>query len=115
MKTKLIGDVCLYGRDSFGWLATLAGGKGETSRMFGDGELRHGSLTDAVYRACEALVAAGGDVEGFVTVFAPGGDLCALARVSRPGYFGDLHWVAAPRYEIAVEELLAAATKAGGS
>jgi len=110
MKTKLIGDVCLYGRDTFGFLATIAGGKGETSRMFGDAELRYASLTEAVAAACLELLEAGAYARGLVTVFAPGGDFCAIACVSRPGNFGDLHWVAAPRYEISVAELLAGST-----
>lgn len=107
-KNAVVGEVCLYGtREArFGFLAS--GAEWSDARRAGDGELRYGSMTDAILEACFALRPLVGNA-GLIRVYAPGGEICATTRIDRPGYAGDLAWEAAPVLVLEVEALIAAA------
>jgi hypothetical protein len=102
---KIVGEICLYGAGhcGAGWLATTAAGQ-----SLGTGELNQAhNFTAAVFQACDALRAVAGP--GLAWVYESNGQLRAQIDISRPCYFGDLKWEAAPVYTISMADILAAA------
>lgn len=107
----LLPIVCLYGNSTAGagWIAARPGFAGPT---LGDGELNSGrSFTTAVFQACDALVRSG--ATGKAVVYAPGGERKATIDLSRPGWYGDLQWMAADVMLISAEDLEAADVSRG--
>lgn len=107
-RTKnIVAEICLYGNSQvgIGYLAT----EKAYNRTHGTGEPCSGrGATGAVFLACDDLKRAGCP-DGLVRVFAMGGERMADIDLCNPPYFGDMKWVPATVYEVAVEDLLAAA------
>lgn len=112
--TKKSGNfqICLYGTRTagFGYIASglakaCEGGKlVELStgavRLFGKGgeELKYESMTEALYAAQAALKEAKGKPGAEVTVFGPGGEMCATVELGGCQNIGELKWGPAPVY-----------------
>lgn len=95
---KNLPSICLYGNSKVGagWLASW------NDKLLGNGEPKlFRSMTEAVWQALDELRQKG-YCKGKVWVYAAGGQRKAMMDVQSCVYYGDLHWVAAEQYEVAL-------------
>ncbi len=112
--SKVLGTVCLYGTSAAGcgYIAAATPTTGGPE-LFGTGELRFESFTDAMWMGLKDLRAKGGLQKGLVTVFLPDGTrMSTLSIESVWPYFGELKWEQAPVLTLSVEALVEASERA---